>query len=67
MYIKFATFFLKKKSFLAEVFPKLLTPKEEDTQMSKRPYFRTHSGKQRDSGFETLLNSARHNSYRMFS
>ena len=35
--------------------------------MSKRPYFRTGYGKQRVSGFETLLKSARHNYYQMFS
>ena len=37
-----------------------------DTQMSKRPYFRTRFGKQRVSGFERLLKSARHHYYQMF-
>ena len=34
--------------------------------MSKRSYFRTRFGKQRVSGLETLLKSARQNYYRMF-
>ena len=34
--------------------------------MSKRPYFSTRFGKQRASGFETLLESARQNYYRNF-
>ena len=33
--------------------------------MSKRSYFRTRFGKQRVSGFETLLKSARQHYYRM--
>ena len=58
--------FEKKMSLLAEVFPKLLTPKGVDMQMSKRPYFRTRFRKQDFSRFETLLKSARHYYYRMF-
>ena len=34
--------------------------------MSKRPYLRTPFGKQRFSGFEILLKSARHHYYQMF-
>ena len=66
MYIKFTTFFLKNVSFLAEAISKLLIPQEVVTWMSKKPYFRTRFGKQRVSGFETLLKSARHNYYRIF-
>ena len=35
--------FKKKESLLAEVFPKLLTPKEVVTSVSEKPYFRTVS------------------------
>ena len=58
--------FEKKMSLLAEVFPKILAPKEVDTQMSKRPYIRTRFGEQRVSGYEILLKSAQHNYYRIF-
>ena len=58
--------FEKKMSLLVSVFPKLLTPNEVVTEMSKKPYFRTHFGKERVSGFEKLLKSARHHYYRMF-
>ena len=58
--------FEKKMSLLAEVFPKLLTPKAVDMQMSKRPYFRTRFRKQDFSRFETPLKSARHHYYGMF-
>ena len=65
MYVKFRTFG-KKMGLLAEVFPKLLAPKEVDTQMSKRPYIRTRFSKQRVSRYEILLKPARHHFYRMF-
>ena len=57
--------FEKKMSLLALVLPKLLAPKEVDTQMSKWPDIRTRFDKQRVSGRETLLKSARHHYYRM--
>ena len=53
-------------SFLSEVFPKLSIPQEVVTLMYQMPYFRTRFCRQRVSGFETLLNSARHHYYRMF-
>ena len=56
----------KKMSFLSEVFPKLSIPQEVVTLMYKMPYFRTRFCRQRVSGFETLLSSARHHYYRMF-
>ena len=62
-FIKFTIFKEKKVSVLAEVFPKLLTPKEVDTQLSKRLYFRTRFGKECVSAFETLLQPAGHDYY----
>ena len=59
--------FLKKVELSSLSITKLLTGKEEDTHMSKRPYFRTRFGKQRVSGLETLLKSARNQYYRIFS
>ena len=53
-------------NFLAEVFPKLLTPQEVVTSMYKSRYFRTLFGRKSVSEFETLLKSARHRYYRMF-
>ena len=57
---------IKKLSLLAKVYPKLLTPNEVETQMSKRHFFRTSFGKQCVSGFEALLQSPQHRYYRMF-
>ena len=53
-------------SFLAQVFPKFLTPQELVSYMSERRYFGIRFGKQRFSGFETLLKSALHHYYWMF-
>ena len=42
--------FKKKESLLAQVFPKLLTPKEVGTYVPEKPYFRTDFGNQPFNG-----------------
>ena len=42
--------FKKKESLLAQVFPKLLTPKEVVTYVPDKPYFRTAFGNQPVNG-----------------
>ena len=56
----------KKMSLLTEILPKLLIPREVDTQMSKRSYIRTRFGKECVSVYEIQLKSAQHHYYRMF-
>ena len=66
MFIKFKTFSKKKKSILAQLLPKLLTPKKLVAYTSKRSCFRAPFDKQRVTGFKTLLKLARHHHYRIF-
>ena len=44
-------------SLIADVFPKLYTPKDVVTEMSKRPRFRTLFHSQHVKEFQTLLKS----------
>ena len=48
--------FKKKESLLAEVFPKLLTPKEVVTSVFEKPYFRTVSVIKLLTGIKHCLN-----------
>ena len=50
-------------SVLAQLFPKLLFPKEVATETSRRSWFRTPFGNQRVNGFQTPLKIARHHYY----
>ena len=56
-----------KLSILANLFPKLYIPIELITETSKRSCFRTPFSKQRLNGFQTLLESAGHYYYLIFS
>ena len=46
--------------------PKIIDSKRNGYSNTKRPYIRKRFDKQRVSGYEIQLKSARHNSYRMF-
>ena len=50
-------------SVLAQIFPKLLFPKEVATETSRKFRFRTPFGNQRVNGFQTPLKVARHHYY----
>ena len=59
--------FKKTMSILAELFPKLLMLKEVATYTSKRSCLRTPFANERVNWFQTLLKSARHHYYPLFS
>ena len=67
MCIKFRALSKKKMSILAKLFPKLLMLKDVATKRSKRSCFRTPFANERVNGFQTLLKSARHRYYPLFS
>ena len=54
-------------SVLAQLYPKLLFPKEVATETSRRSWFRTAFGNQRVNGFQTPLKVARHHYYPFFA
>ena len=56
----------KTMSVLAQLFRKLLFPKEVATETSRRSCFRTPFGNQRVNGFQTQLKVARHHYYPSF-
>ena len=53
-------------SFLAELYAKLLFPKEVATEISRKSCFRTPFGNQRVNGFQTQLRVATHHYYPFF-
>ena len=59
--------FEKKMSIQAQLFPKLFILKDVVTSTSKSTCFRTLFGNERVTGFQTLLKSARHHYYPLFS
>ena len=59
--------FKKKMDLLLELFPKLFILKDVVTYTSKSTCFRTLFGNERVTGFQTLLKSARHHYYPLFS
>ena len=54
-------------SILASLFPKLLILKDVASSTSNRSWFRTTLGNESVNGFQTLLKSARHHYYPLFS
>ena len=59
--------FKKKMSILAKLFPKLMMLKDVATYTYKRSCLRTPFANERVNGFQTLLKSARHHYYPLFS
>ena len=57
----------KRMSVLAQIFRKLLFPKEVATETSRKSGFRTPFGNQRVNGFETPLKVATHHYYPFFA
>ena len=66
MCMKFTTFWKKRMSVLASLFPKLLFPKEAATETSRRSRFKTPFGNQRVNWFQTPLKVASHHYYPFF-
>ena len=67
MCTKLTTFWKKRMSVLASLFPKLLFRKEIPTETSRRSRFKTPFGKQRVNGFQTPLKVSRHHYYPFFA
>ena len=57
----------KKLRPIASIFPKLWTPNEAVTSISKRSVFGASLGSQRGNGFQTRLKSVRQNFYPLVS
>ena len=66
MCMKFRAF-SKKKEYPSVIITELLTLKDVSTYTSKRSCFRTTFANERVNGFQTLLKSARHHYYPLFS
>ena len=58
--------FQKKMTLIADVFPKLWTPKSVVKQISKKYRFRGRFDKQHAKGDQTLLKSEPHNLYHIY-
>ena len=61
IYIKFWTFSRKKKTLIADLFPKLRTPKNVLKQISKKSHLKGHFSERYVEREEALLKSGRHN------
>ena len=62
----FEHFQTKKKTLIAEVFPKLRTPKNIFRSISKKFRFKGSFGKQHGKLAQTLLNFERHHIYHIY-